>query len=241
MSEAPVRGTIVGIGPITEKHLANIGVTTVGQLAKLNPIEVDIPNISKLISYAKKYLEKQEDNTDTKSVKENSTPNLVLGTTTWPNINKATIENIKNKAKNMPVEKPEPKVEKKVSKEDEENKYLLQSHSWWENRILLPKIHGEEEELVEALIYELSLEPGNRISFLCSWYVQSSPEEKQEKVCTMTFSPQFIYYFNTHLPPLEVSIRPDDFELLPNNKGEILRNVLLETNLMNRYTEKEDR
>jgi hypothetical protein len=41
----------------------------------------------------------------------------------------------------------------------------------------------------EAITYDLSLEPCNRVAFICSWVVPKDKED-QEKICTMTYSPE---------------------------------------------------
>jgi len=225
---------IMGIGPVIEKAFAVHGITTVKQLAELEPGEMKIPNLNNLITRARTYLKAAVDPTPQQG-------EVVvlgkLGKNKLQDLFSSKLKKIiqKEEKKDIPVESNETKVEpsnelkeSKETKEEEENKYLIQDHSWWEMKIVLPTPGTEEKSsLKEAIIYELSVEPHNRISFVCSWVLK---EKNEEKLCTMTYSPQFIYYFNLGLPPLEVSVQKDDFNVLPNH--EVLQNLLWETNLM---------
>jgi predicted flap endonuclease-1-like 5' DNA nuclease len=250
---------IIGIGPVTAKALEVHGITTVKQLSELEPGEISVNNLSTLIDRAKTYLKAYNNDTQDESKVEV----VVLGKKS----NKLG-ELFSTKLKKTPVnplvssilesKKDDVKEEKEKSSQDtsekvsevtteeteEENKYLIQDHSWWEMKVLIPKAvpktnHDDEGLFVlkEAIVYELSIEPHNRISFVCSW-VSGSKDKKEEKLCTMTYSPQLIFYFNLGLPPLEVSIRQDDFKLLPNH--EVLRNLLWETNIMHKFSTSEN-
>jgi hypothetical protein len=79
----------------------------------------------------------------------------------------------------------------------------------------------------------MTLEPENRISFMCSWVKKVGDKEK---LCNMTYSPQLLYHFNLDLPLLELRIREEDYDSLPNK--DVLNNVLWETNMMIQYAQK---
>jgi hypothetical protein len=109
----------------------------------------------------------------------------------------------------------------------------MQDHSWWEQKVLLPKSVGSGEvDVREAIVYELSVEPFNRVSFICTW-VEVEGGSRSERLCSMTYSPQVLLHFNPHLPQLKVSMHPDDHASLPNRHT--LDNVLWETRLMRAY------
>jgi len=139
----------------------------------------------------------------------------------------------------LPVKEEEEEEAHDSEVHDGEEKYMISDHSWWEMKVLIPRTQNIDEKgestyaLKEAIVYELSIEPHNRISFVCSWLKTTEASEQREKLCTMTYSPQILFYFNLGLPPLEISIRPEDFEALPNQHA--LTNVIWETNLMKHF------
>jgi hypothetical protein len=104
---------------------------------------------------------------------------------------------------------------------------LISNHPWFEKLVIIPSFECSEK-MIEVVIYELCLDPYERVSMLCGW--NSDPES--DDLCTMTYSPQFIFHYNSHLPRLTCSIDPDDWGSM-NNKH-VLQNVLWETNAMRR-------
>jgi hypothetical protein len=117
---------------------------------------------------------------------------------------------------------------------DEDSRTLIEDHTWWENKVQIPCTNFSDRsgyDMKEAIIYELSLEPCNRVAFICSWVVSKDTEDK-EKLCTMTYSPQLILHFNQNqkLPELHISMSETSWNKLENKHT--LENVLWETNLM---------
>lgn len=228
---------IMGIGKITTIALKNYGITTVKQLAECEPETVKITNINILVHRARDYIQLAE---------KNKPPE--------PEPFKFKLNGVSNAVATEPV-----KLEKEISKEvvktprkkepeeEEESKYLITDHSWWEMKVLIPRSLGLENEdksdvdyaLREAIIYEMSIEPHDRIAFMCSWIVaqDEKSEKKREQLCSMTYSPQLLLYFNLDLPPLDVSIRPEDYEKLPNKHT--LANVLWEMTLLHKFSKLE--
>lgn len=100
-------------------------------------------------------------------------------------------------------------------------RYMLEEHTWFELKVSLPPSTGQK--LKQAIIQDLCLEPDNRVSLLCSW-------QENDEFCSMTYSPQYLFFFNMKLPKLEVTIKPTDLAKLPNLKT--LENTLIEVNHM---------
>ena len=200
---------ILGIGKIISKALENHGVTTVGQLANLEAGEISIASLPTLIGRAKEYLK----------VKGGSEPPaepvVILG------------------AKPSATKSKETNHEDPQQQQTHNNTYLVTDHTWWELTILIPREYKNGETLLkEAVIYEMSIEPHERISMVCSW-IDQTEERPQEKLCSMTYSPQILLYFNETLPDLNVTIREADFKKLPNQHT--LANVLQEVSTMKKW------
>lgn len=102
-----------------------------------------------------------------------------------------------------------------------EVRYLLEEHTWFELKVSLPPATGQT--LKQAVVQDLCLEPDERVSLLCSW-------QENDEMCSMTYSPQYVFFFNMKLPKLEVTIKPTDLPKLPNIKT--LENTLIEVNRM---------
>lgn len=105
-------------------------------------------------------------------------------------------------------------------------RHCIQSHNWWEQQIILPN-ESDHKEFRFAVIYELSLETFNRVSFICAWVTEDSNETS---LCTMSFSPQYIFYYNPTLPLLEVQMTQENLDRLPNKF--VLLNTLSELQAM---------
>lgn len=95
-------------------------------------------------------------------------------------------------------------------------RYLFTNHSWYEQQITLPvETSPDTYDLRRAVIYELSIETFNRISFICSYF---EPESGRQVLCNFTKSPLYILTFNgDRLPLLEITISKRQFSNLPNN------------------------
>jgi hypothetical protein len=79
----------------------------------------------------------------------------------------------------------------------------------------------------DAIVYELVLDPCERVAFLCSWL---SPTDR-ETLCSDTYTPMLIHHFNPgRLPLLYVQVRPADWGSIAQKQT--LHNVLWETNVM---------
>ena len=112
---------------------------------------------------------------------------------------------------------------------------LSDTHSWFEHKILLPRVDKKSStvQLVPAIIYELSLDPRQRISVICSWVVTAPNESdgETEVSCRRTYSPQLLIQYNAKvLPELEVAMQPEEWERLPQQHA--LADTLYEVNLL---------
>lgn len=286
---------IAGIGKVTKAALATHGITTVGQLSELEPGEINVNNLSALISRAKRHIlakEEEEEEQDGPEMVFLTPPSAGMtaftgndkktesgsGTTDPPSLFDKILGSGKDKGQQNKHEKALSKKLKKVSDSDkgqqgkknnervlvieseltqqrrlkqealatttEENehnpedaesseKFLIKDHSWWEMKVLLPrKVNKTDYELKEAIVFELSLEPHSRVSFICSWVV-TDEENQREKLCAMTYSPQIVFYFNLSLPPFTVSMREEDYKSLPHTH--VLENVMWEVDLMHHF------
>lgn len=197
---APV-DVLSGIGPATKSALSRFNIHTVADLAAAEPSDIHVPRISKFIELAQAFIQHDEEKAPAHKVKNEA---LVTLGYQKPTVKDST---------------PEKKSEEEEAKEEEE--IFLADHSWWENKVLIPRERTDTME--EAVIYEMSVTPNNRVSFLCSWI-----SEDKQKLCSMTYSPQFIAIFNLSLPPLSVSLHPKSLQKLKNRH--VLENTLWETN-----------
>jgi hypothetical protein len=187
---------IVGVGPKAQKALQDLGITTVEQLANLRPGQVDYPNLGAMISRAKSYIKLRAAPTEPSSV-------------------------VKVSGTGVQVQTLKPELATPVV--TQETKFLIDTHSWADELVNVPD-PVVPHKLLKAVVYELCVEPGDRVVFLCEWF---SEDDSQ---CIMSYSPQLIFYLNPHLPELTCEVDPDDWSKMP--KTHILQNVLWETNSM---------
>jgi len=195
---------VSGVGPITAKKLKGIGIQTVKQLAEASAGTLGMNNAQKLIDRAKLFLKCLEAEKEQSKI-------CVTGSGIRLNSEKELVC--------------------KDSDKEEAFRYLIVDHSWYEMKVLVPQStrNNDVYELHPAIIYELSIDPCERISLVCDWLIDDVQKHK-EKSLTMTFSPQLLLFFNCDLPPLEVTITPSDFETLPSKHT--LSNVLWEVNVI---------
>jgi hypothetical protein len=105
------------------------------------------------------------------------------------------------------------------------DQYIISDHSWYEQVVQIP--HIETRHLQSAVIYEIVLlpsQPWSTVGMLCSWC------QDDADLFEIPLSPMFIFHFNPQLPPLDVQLRPADFQSLSNRV--VLENVLKEVDLM---------
>lgn len=210
---------ISGVGPKTAAELASHHILTVKELAEVVPETVQVTNINSLIRKAQNYVKIFESKVEAEQ-KQLQDEKVELGPA-------------------EPKAEPTPKAQEEEKKEEDETKadtYLLSDHTWFEHRVRLPRKvrfkggrenHEDLIDLRKAVVYEMSVEPNHRVSMLCSWVDE---ENEMETLCTMTYSPQFIYAFNLDLPELCVKIHPSDMATLSN--ASVIENVLWEVHVM---------
>jgi hypothetical protein len=211
---------ISGIGPVTQRTLEGKNVHTVGDLACLSPNQYSINNLTLFISRAKQYIEDRE------VCKKEEEPSIVV----------IGLEDTEEKQDTADPDAVKLETEESDHENQEAIKILIEDHTWWECKVLIPYKSKAGCELKEAIIYELSLEPFNRVAFICSWV--TGEDNSKERLCTMTYSPQLILYFNTgaDLPLLKISMNQADWENLDNKYT--VENVLWETNLIHNFNNK---
>lgn len=101
---------------------------------------------------------------------------------------------------------------------------LIEQHSWYELTVKLPHPRNPRN-LVEAVIYELSIVPGS-LGFLCSW-----TENNETELFESPFTPQFLFHFNRSiLPELVIYMKPADFDSLP--EAYVFKHLLEEVRIM---------
>lgn len=227
-SEADPVNVLAGIGKVTAGALNKHGIHTVGELAKVLPGAFDIPKLKTHIQRAKDYIAQIKPEKKSSPNSPNS-PRITVGGDTETQEQQGTKES-KTLETLETSEKLDQEVEKKQDQEKQElESYLISDHTWFEIEVVVP-IH---KELKRCIVFELSIEPHERITFLCTWV--DLDQDNNEVMTTMSYSPQLILHFNLFLPPLRVSIRPTDFDQLPNKHSFI--NMLWEVNTMQRYIE----
>ena len=253
MADDPVVN-IYGIGKVTSEALKNHGVTTVGQLANLEPNDFKIANLAVLISRAKDYVKqraKPEETDDRPTVTLGSDAAKSMTRPEKPKIPATTLPSIfatklkpttatRSTAEGSPIQADTTKaaetpktVKPEKQEEHKSEKFLISDHTWYETRVVVPR----DDSLCEAIVYEISVEPHDRVAFVCTWVTPPDPEEDEkairegkERLHTMTYSPQLLLHFNIDLPPLNVSIRDEDFQTMPNRHA--LLNALWEVGMM---------
>lgn len=246
---------VLGVGPKAAAALKNIGVTTVGQLAKLEPGRVGIPNLSKIIYNAEEYIRAKGDVTPPAVTDASSS--VSIGSGSKKKLHPAKISTLPAqfstkldvpKAKplaSVSVPPPPPPEEASATEEASAvDRFLVSDHTWWEARVTIPRLfHADgttQHRLCEAIVYELVIDPTERVAFMCSWVESDrgaaptpNSSSTREKLLTMTYSPQILLHFNVDLPPLSVSITREDFDALPNQHT--IRNVFWEVEVMQEF------
>jgi hypothetical protein len=224
---------IAGIGPKKAAALRAVGIKTISELANATNMSlVSVPYGVTLRQRAKELLSKMNLNDDKPEKYEEDSKLVKITPFMPPSVPKfikenKNIENIHTKDKGGHYDDTD--EEDEDDGEDENNvTFLIPSHSWMNEVVQIPRKNEDGQyKCYPGVIYELSLEPTNRISFVCTWIADTNEEECNERVCSKTFSPLFILMFNPNLPLFNISIHPDDIKHL-QPKIEVLKNSLLE-------------
>ena len=193
-----------GIAKGRATSLATFGIQTVGQLSKADANQIKMPGIANYIYLAKKYIE---------SIKEPVKKMINLG--------------------GLSPQDSEDEDDQEEKEECDEAVIFIENHSWFESKCKVFEMDEDKHVIVrDIIVYELTLEHNNRVSFLCSWAVED--ENGIQKMCEKTYSPQALFFYNTDiLPELILTISEDDCARISNMN--VLLNVLTETNTM-RYS-----
>lgn len=243
MADDPVI-KIYGIGKVTSDALRMHHITTVGQLAALAPGELSIANLATLIHRAQEYLQSRKKEPalaesdklvvlgGSAAVAEAVAPPAPLPLSKPRGLFAATVTTAAPPLAAAVASTPTPApaaatAPPPATAATDRDTFMIADHTWFETRVVVPS----EDSLREAIVYELGVEPSERIAFVCTW-VSAPPVGQAEQLHTMTFSPQLLLHFNLDLPPLRVSMREEDFAALPNHHS--LTNVLWEVELMQR-------
>jgi hypothetical protein len=209
---------LAGVGKATEALFENKGIRTVQELAECDPSTL-VEKYRKFIDVAKEHIKQQEKVAASLGIQNlQPSPTLMI-----------------NGTETKEVEQIEPETTAAVEKEEQEEqtRLLIEEHTWWEHNIMLPRESKDADigyELRSAAIYEVSLEAFNRISVICSWV----PDDNEDALCSMSYSPQFILDFNRNtLPPLQISLDRDTWNSLPNKHT--IENVLWECSVLHAF------
>lgn len=247
-----------GIGKEKTKQLNAYNINTVGDLINAKPIP--ITGFSSMVTKAKQHVESKQkisnvfqtkskdeekeiqitgsfvnklkiENNENQSKYDNKKENRIESGNVGIEIrNDNGIRNgVENGIRNINGDGIE--IEKKENKEEEKFKYITEHHSWFELQIELPRISKSGKfEFKNAIIHELCINPKvNRVSFVCSW-ISVKENKRQEKICSKSYSPQFIFHINPNLPTLTINISKEELKELPFKS--LLTNVLDEIELM---------
>lgn len=237
---------VLGVGPKAAAALKTIGVTNVGQLAKLEPGRVGIANLSKIIYNAEEYIRAKGGVTPAVT---DASSSVSIGSGAKKKLHPAKISTLPAQfSTKLDVPKttlvPPPETASASEEASAVDRFLVSDHTWWEARVTIPRLFQADgttqHRLCEAIVYELVIDPAERVAFMCSW-VESAPgsaaptptSSTREKLLTMTYSPQILLHFNSDLPPLSVSITREDFDALPNQHT--IRNVFWEVEVMQEF------
>lgn len=222
------------ITPKILTKLNKLGITTIHQLSEQDPYSLKIRNSHQLVDCAQKYIIKSKDIQVSISPSSNPPPTpLPTPIIESKQVDQTDFMTTLDMGSELPFEFNLDMGHNDHNNSDDEQmtpleKVMIQDHSWWELKVLIPTESGELEN---AVIYEMSIDPTNRISFVCVWNINDDKHDEAEKVAEMTYSPQIIYHYNiSSLPKLTVAICENEFNNL-NNKW-ALKNALWETNMM---------
>lgn len=225
-----------GVGPVSAKQLAMQNIRTVGELASADVsklLSAKIKSAWTIVETAKNHIKSNVAATETLPSKKEDSRVVVVS---------------ESGAVSTTLTKTDPQPVESESKVDIKKQCLVSNHTWWEKQIVLPdpvnvlnsdmesisSHHGSSslaesetarDQLRQCVIYEMSIESNNRISFLCSWI---DAEKDTETLCSMTFTPLYILSFNPEMPKLIVSLTPSDWKSLDHKST--LINTLLECN-----------
>jgi hypothetical protein len=208
MAEDKPVTAVNGIGAKTQALLAAVGIHTVGQLANA-PAECysKVPKMSSFVQKAKLMV------SDPPATEKPVAAGVVFSMTEKK-------ESPKELPKEAPKESPSPPKDFRL---------VISDHTWWEAEVMIADDDAGEVRLRRGIIYDLCVDPQERIAFICEWI-----NEEETEVCEMTYSPQFLFHFNMTLPPLEITMRPEDIDMIPNASKWTLENTIKEINLTKR-------
>lgn len=228
-----IRGTIPGIGPVREKQLAERGVITIEQLAALDPKTIFwFQGIDRFVCAAKAHLAAKVKIQETTAAQ---VPMVTLGPVgpvvhqgpTGPE--KTVIAAFKFGESTRPesTSLDSTRLESAV----QQVSHLIEDHSWFEQQVMVPMPSNESAHVLQtAVVYELNIDPANRVSMLCQVVVYDADAEDKERVVSHSFSPQLVFHFNTSLPDLQVNISQADYDSVPNRFA--IANAIEEVNIM---------
>lgn len=222
------------ITPKSIVKLSKLGITTIKHLSEQDPYTLKVRNSHQLIANAQKYIKKTNNIQVSTSPSSNPPPTPIP----TPIIDSKKIDQTDfmttlDMGSELPFDFNLDIGNNDDDDDDDEpltqlERVMVQDHSWWELKVLIPTESGELEN---AVIYEMSIDPTSRISFVCVWNINDGKSDEAEKVAEMTYSPQMIYHYNiSSLPKLTVAICENEFNNL-NNKW-ALKNTLWEANMM---------
>lgn len=100
-------------------------------------------------------------------------------------------------------------------------RYELKEHTWYRQVVSIPHPHSStENRKIEAVIFEMVLDPNERVSMSCTWIDEmKNPKtgEMEEVECTHTYSPVLLMHINPHLKELRCNIAAEDIASIPYN------------------------
>lgn len=232
--------TVLGeITPQILKKLKLLHIETVGDLAKQNVFSKKIPSSYRIVTAAKKFLKAdlvttesdendENDGTETESDPIDTDTNFDMFLNALAPKDTKDIEVITKKKKKTQTKSIVPDVKSKPlcpikTEPPVLTMTVMQDHSWFEKKIIIPTEQGQMDP---AVIYDMTIDPNNRVAFICSWISTGDTEE----VADMTYSPQILYHYNLDLPELKIGMSKQDYDSLPNKWT--IQNVMWETNTM---------
>jgi len=200
-----------GVGPVTRQRFVEKGLFTVQDVARVTDFSgfTHIPNMRQLVEKARDYMARLP---SSPVLPPEKNPSAASGGPDGP-----------GGPGGPGGQRTPPSLH---------TRYLVQDHSWWEQSVFIPCRNGGS--LCRAVVYELSIESYERIAFICSWI--STDDEGTENLCTVTYSPQLLLFFNPGLPKLTLQIY-DQFWYGLRNK-QTLCHTLWEINTMSKFAER---
>lgn len=117
--------------------------------------------------------------------------------------------------------------------DDSQTRFLLKDHTWFSQVVNIPHPMSTptSRRYEPAVIYDLQMDPNERVSFVCEWLAEmkDATGTMREVTCKHSYSGVLLMHFNPQLPELRCEIAKEDIPDIPYHT---LVNTIWEINQM---------